>query len=57
MRNHLTTVLDLIGMVLLVVAASLLVAQWSTPGAVAVAGAGLIGVSWVVDHQQKGGRR
>lgn len=57
MREHLTTVLDLLGMILLVAAGALFVAQWSTPGAVALAGAGLVGVSWVVDHQRKGGRR
>lgn len=47
----LTTVLDLLGFVLLVLAIALLVAQWSTPAALAAAGAGFLAVSWLVDRR------
>ena len=49
MRALLTSLLDLLGFLLLVLALVLLVAPVSTPGAVAVGGLGLLGVSWVVD--------
>lgn len=49
MRDLISTVLDLVGLLLLVVAGALWTAQWSTPGALAVAGAGVLRVSWIVD--------
>ena len=50
----LTTVLDLLGFVLLVLAIALLVAQWSTPAALAAAGAGFLAVSWYIDRRADG---
>lgn len=54
MRSLLTTWLDLLGMLLVIAAAAVWVATWSLPAALAVAGIGLLGVSWLVDWR---GRR
>lgn len=49
-----TDVLDLLGALLLVTAAALAAGVWLTPPAgLAVAGAGLLGVSWLIDHSRK----
>lgn len=50
MRQLLSTVLDLLGLLLLVVAAAVAVAPYTAPGALAVAGVGLLGVSWISDR-------
>ncbi len=49
MRAVITTVLDLLGLLLLVAAATVLVWPVSASGALAVAGVGLIGGSLVID--------
>ena len=49
MRVVLTSVLDLLGLLLLVAAVVLLVGAWSVPGAAAAGGVGLLGVSWLTD--------
>jgi len=51
MRPMITTLLDLAGLLLLVAAAAVLVAAWSLPGALAVAGVGLLAASWLVDRR------
>lgn len=48
-----TTLLDLLGIVLLLLAAALFVAAWSVPGALATAGAGLLVFSWLIDRRRK----
>lgn len=48
-----TSVLDLLGLLLLVFAASLLVAAWSIPASLATAGVGVLAVSWLIDHRRK----
>jgi len=48
-----TSVLDLVGLLLLVVAASVLVASWSLPGSLATAGVGVLGVSLLIDRRQE----
>lgn len=52
-----TTVLDLVGMVALV--AAVVVALWSLsiPGAIAVGGAGLLTVSWLIDWRASRARK
>lgn len=49
LRELLTTGLDLIGALLLIVAVSLFVATWTVPGAVGVAGVLLLAGSWLLD--------
>lgn len=49
-----TTVLDLLGALLLVVAVTVLVWPWSAAGALAAAGVGVLAVSWLVDARAKG---
>ena len=49
-----TTVLDLVGALLLVVALAVLVWPWSAAGALAAAGVGVLAVSWLVDARAKG---
>lgn len=48
-----TSVLDLVGLLLLVLAAAVLTAAWSLPGALAAAGVGVLAVSWLIDHRRK----
>lgn len=50
---RLTTFLDLLGCLALVVGAALFVAQWSLPGAVALFGAGILVLSWLIDRKGK----
>ncbi|MHB1063539.1 MAG: hypothetical protein ACYC1Z_03435 [Georgenia sp.] len=52
MRDLITTVLDLLGMLLVVAGAAVWVGQWSTAGALTVAGGGLLLSSWVADRWQ-----
>lgn len=52
-RAIVTTVLELGGMLLLVVAGALALATVSVPGAVALAGVGLIGVSAVIEARSR----
>lgn len=48
-----TSVLDLVGLLFLVAAAAVLVFTWtSLPGALAVGGAGLLAVSFLIDRRQ-----
>ncbi len=54
MRRAITTVLDLVGLLLIVAAAALVVSFWSIPGAVGSAGAGVLAVSWLIDRRGAG---
>ncbi|TQL58538.1 hypothetical protein FB461_1953 [Rarobacter faecitabidus] len=49
MHSLITTVLDLLGAVLIVIALALAAGAWWTPAGVFVAGVGLVAVSWLVD--------
>ena len=49
-----TTVLDMLGALLLVVAVAVWVWPWSAAGALAAAGVGVLAVSWLVDARAKG---
>ncbi len=51
MSELLTTVFDLLAVLLLVAAAALWVAQYSIPGALAVAAVLLLLASWLVDQR------
>ncbi len=48
-----TTVLDLIGCLLVVLAVAVAVWPWSPAGALALAGLGLIALSWAIDKLAK----
>lgn len=48
-----TTWLDLLGSLLLVLAVAVLIAEWTIPGALAAAGALLIVLSWLIDRRQR----
>lgn len=48
----LTTALDLVGALLLVLAVAVLVWPLSAAGALAAAGVGVLGLSWVVDRKR-----
>jgi hypothetical protein len=48
-----TTWLDLLGSLLLVLAVGVLIAEWTIPGALAAAGALLIVLSWLIDRRQR----
>ena len=50
----LTSWLDLVGALLLVVALAVLVWPWSAAGALAAAGVGVLAVSWLVDARAEG---
>ena len=54
---NITTILDLAGLVIVLVAAALFVGAYSLPGAVAVFGAGLLGISWLLDRARKGTKK
>ena len=47
----LTSILDLIGAVLIVLAVATFVAIWSIPGALAAAGVGVLATSWLIDRK------
>lgn len=49
---NLTTLLDLVGVLLLVLGIALAVALWFIPAGVAVAGVGLLGTSWLIDRRR-----
>lgn len=49
----LTTLLDLLGALALIVGAALFVGQWSVPGAFAVVGVSLIALSWSIDRKSR----
>lgn len=49
----LTTLLDLLGAVALIVGAALFVGQWSVPGAFGVVGVALIALSWSIDRKAR----
>ena len=60
MRSSLTSVLDLVGVLLLVLGIVLFIAQWSLPLAFVVGGVLVLAVSWLVDRAARakaGGRR
>ena len=57
MHQLLTSVLDLLGLLLLVAAAAVFVSEWSSPGALATAGVGLLLGSWLLDRARGGWRR
>lgn len=46
-----TSVLDLLGVVLILLAIGLFVAQWTVPGALGVSGAGVLALSWLIDRR------
>lgn len=50
-----TSILDLVGLLLVVVAVSVLVASWSIPASIAAGGVGVLAVSWLIDHRRKAG--
>lgn len=50
LRVIISDVLDLVGMLALLAAGAIAIAPFSVAGAVAVTGAGLLGISWLVDH-------
>ncbi len=54
-----TTILDLLGILLLILAGALFAAAlWGLPAGLAVAGAGLLGLSWLIDFaKRKGGKK
>ena len=54
MRHIVTDVLDLAGLLLLVAAAVVSVWPWSVPAAVLLAGVGLLGISYLIDHRSRG---
>lgn len=56
LHRLITTALDLVGLLLVVAALSLLAATISIPLALGVAGAGTLAVSWLIDRLQ-GGKR
>lgn len=49
---NLTTLLDLVGVLLLVLGIALAVAFWFVPAGVAAAGIGLLGTSWLIDRRR-----
>lgn len=49
----LTTILDLLGSLLVIVAIALAVAFYTLPGALASAGVLLLGLSWLVDRRSR----
>jgi hypothetical protein len=53
LRVIISDVLDLVGLLTLLAAGALAVAPFSVTGAVAVTGAGLLGISWLVDRTPK----
>lgn len=60
MRAHLTSALDLVGVLLVVLGLVLFVATWSVPAALACGGVLLLVASWIVDgapRRRNGGRR
>ena len=48
-----TTALDLLGALLLIVAVAVLVWPWSAAGALALAGVGVLGLSWLADRKAR----
>lgn len=50
----LTTILDLLGAVLVILGLSLFVAQFLAPAGFVVGGLGLTGLSWLIDRQKGG---
>ena len=55
MRELVTSLLDLVGLLLLVLGASVAVAAWSVPAGLAAAGLLLLAVSWLVDRVHRQG--
>lgn len=49
----LTTALDLIGALLIILAVAVFVWPWSVAGALALAGAGVLGLSWLADRKAR----
>ena len=49
----LTTALDLIGALLIILAVAVLVWPWSVAGALALAGGGVLGLSWLADRKAR----
>ena len=47
----LTTALDLIGALLIILAVAVFVWPWSVAGALALAGVGVLGLSWLADRK------
>lgn len=46
-----TSLLEFVGLLLLVLAAALAVGAWSLPAGVATAGAGLVALSWLITRK------
>lgn len=54
---NLTTLLDLIGALLVIAALAVFVATVTIAGGLAVAGVGLLALSWLIDRQAAGRRK
>ena len=54
MLEWVTSVLDLVGLLLLVAGVAFAVAAWSVPAALVVAGLALLALSWLVDRVRRG---
>lgn len=55
-----TTILDLVGILLLILAGALFAAAlWGVPAGLAVGGVGVLFLSWLIDHaeKRKGGKQ
>ncbi|WP_157884110.1 hypothetical protein [Arthrobacter alpinus] len=50
---NLTSLLDLLGIVLVIIGLAALVALWSMPGAVITAGGACLLASWLIDRGRK----
>ncbi|MEJ1087045.1 hypothetical protein WDU99_01795 [Microbacterium sp. Mu-80] len=51
---NLTTLLDLVGSLLVIAALAVFVAMFTLAGGLAVAGVGLLALSWLIDRQAAG---
>lgn len=51
MRDLITTSLDLVGLLLLVAALTVLIWPYTVPGALAAAGVGILAVGWLIDRR------
>lgn len=54
---NLTTLLDLIGALLVIAALAVFVSTFTIAGGLGVAGSGLLALSWLIDRQAAGNRK